>query len=134
MASKGQMTGMQGVYLVAAELTRRGLIVSLTSRNARGVDLFATDQSYKKTWSVQVKTSWKHVSSWPIGKHYKSEWSSNHIYVFVNLHGEKRPEYYPVPSRIVARKGHTYQRPKGAWYGFKRAGLRENDWSAFALP
>jgi hypothetical protein len=29
MASKGQMTGMLGVYLAAAELTQKGFIVSL---------------------------------------------------------------------------------------------------------
>jgi hypothetical protein len=55
MASKGQMTGMLGVYLAAAELTQKGLVVSLTSRNARGVDLLATNQSYQKTWAIQAK-------------------------------------------------------------------------------
>lgn len=39
MASKGQMTGMLGVYLVAAELSRLGFIVSPTSRSAAGADL-----------------------------------------------------------------------------------------------
>jgi len=131
MASKSQMTGMQGVYLVAAELTRLGFIVSLTSRNARGADLFATDQSYKRTWSIQVKTSWKRVSSWPLGKHYKKEGSKSHIYVFVNLRGVEKPDYYVVPSLKVAKKGRTVQRPKGAWHGFKKAGLKLNNWSAF---
>ncbi len=59
MASKHQMTGMMGVYLTAAELTRNGLIVSITSRNARGADLLATDQFYKRTWSIQVKNQRK---------------------------------------------------------------------------
>lgn len=31
-----QITGMRGVYLVAAELSRLGFIVSPTSRGARG--------------------------------------------------------------------------------------------------
>ena len=35
MANEGQMTGMLGVYLVAAELSRLGFIVSPTSRSAR---------------------------------------------------------------------------------------------------
>lgn len=51
------LSGMHGVYLVAAELTRRGLIVSPTLRNALAADLLATDQDCKMTWSVQVKTN-----------------------------------------------------------------------------
>ena len=134
MASKGQMTGMQGVYLVAAELTRLGFIVSVTSRNARGIDLFATDQSYKKTWSVQVKTSWKPVSSWPLGKHYKTDSSNNLIYVFVNLRGAEKPNYYVVPSKKVAKEGKTFSRPKGPWHGFKRGDLKPNNWSVLGNP
>jgi hypothetical protein len=40
MASKQQMTGMLGVYLTAAELVKRGFIVSPTSRSALGADLY----------------------------------------------------------------------------------------------
>jgi hypothetical protein len=36
VASKDQMTGVRGGYLVAAELTRCGFIVSPTSRSAFG--------------------------------------------------------------------------------------------------
>ncbi len=133
MAAQGQMTGMQGVYLVAAELTRLGLIVSVTSRNARGADLFATDQSYKKTWSIQVKTSRKPVTYWPLGQHYKSEISKTHIYIFVNLRGKEKPDYYIVSSQTVAKKGRTFERPKGPWHIFKREGLKLDDWSVFGV-
>jgi hypothetical protein len=47
-----QATGMQGVYLVAAELTKRGLTVAPASRSAFGADLLVTDDRCKKTWSV----------------------------------------------------------------------------------
>jgi hypothetical protein len=56
MMSKFQ-TGMHGVFLTAAELTHRGFIVSLTSRNAFGADLLVTDDQCQRTWSVQVKTN-----------------------------------------------------------------------------
>jgi hypothetical protein len=62
MATKGQMTGMLGVYLVAAELSRLGFIVSPTSRSAAGADLLVTDQECQKAWSVQVKTN-KNIAS-----------------------------------------------------------------------
>lgn len=39
MATKGQLTGMRGVYMVAAELSRGGLIASPTSRSATGADI-----------------------------------------------------------------------------------------------
>ena len=70
MATKGQMTGMLGTYLAAAELTHKGLIGSVTSRNARGADLLATDQDYKRTWSIQVKTNRKAASFWLLSKDY----------------------------------------------------------------
>jgi len=48
MSSKGQTTGMLGVYLVAAELSRRGFTVSPASRSARGADLLVTDEECRK--------------------------------------------------------------------------------------
>ena len=42
MANKGAITGMTGVYLTAAELSKRGFIVSPTSRGAEGADLLVT--------------------------------------------------------------------------------------------
>ena len=107
MASKHQMTGMLGVYLTAAEMTHRQLIVSITSRNAKGADLLATDQSYRKTWSIQIKTNSKPANFWLLSKSYKEETSRSHIYIFVNLRGDKKPDYYIVPSRQVAELGRT---------------------------
>jgi hypothetical protein len=54
MASKQQMTGMLGAYLAAAELTQRGLIVSMTSRNARGADLLVADQTREGVIADQI--------------------------------------------------------------------------------
>ena len=42
--NKQQQTGTRGVFLVAAELASRGLIVSPTSRNSFGADLLVTDE------------------------------------------------------------------------------------------
>jgi len=55
--SKGQKTGMRGVYLVTAELSRLGFIVSPTSRSAAGADILVTEQKCQRTYSVQVKTN-----------------------------------------------------------------------------
>ena len=76
MASKGQLTGMRGVFLVAAELSKRGFIVSPTSRSALGADILTTDQSCCKTFSVQVKTNAKNASFWLIGANIEVTLSS----------------------------------------------------------
>jgi len=100
---------MQGVYLVAAELTKRGLVVSPTSRSSFGADLLVTDQKCKRAWSVQVKTNFGRPASWLLSKHSSKTKSDSHIYVLVNL-GQKNlrqkregPDFYVVPSRVLAR-------------------------------
>lgn len=120
MATKGQMTGMLGVYLTAAELTQKELIVSVTSRSARGVDLFATDQDYKHTWSIQVKTNRKAAGFWLLNKDYRKEKAKQHVYIFVNMHGDRRPDYFILPSKNVAQRGRsTPPRSTGTvWHAF----------------
>lgn len=137
MATKGQMTGMLGTYLAAAELTQQGLIVSLTSRNARGADLLVADQGYQKIWSVQVKTNRKATTFWLLSKDYKEVVSPTHIYLFVNLRGKERPDYYIVPSRVVAKHGTTTPERTGGsiWHSFwrKTAERYHERWSIFGV-
>ena len=135
MATKGQMTGMLGTYLAAAELTQKGLIVSVTSRNARGADLLVADQDYTKTWSVQVKTNGKPVGFWLLSKDYSELSSPTHIYLFVNLRGEVKPDYYVVPSRVVRKLGTTTPVRSGGsiWHAFSRKDAEpfKDKWSVF---
>ncbi len=112
-----QITGMRGVYLVAAELSRLGFIVSPTSRGAQGADLLVTDQNCRRTFSVQVKTD-SRGSNFLTGK--KVVVSKSHIYVFVRIRKLKKLisdenkegeiiEYYVVPSKIVSEKMGHYE-------------------------
>ena len=59
MATSQQITGMQGAFLTAAELSKRWFIVSSPSRGAFGADLLITDHSCNRVFSVQVKTNKK---------------------------------------------------------------------------
>jgi hypothetical protein len=133
MASKRQMTGMQGVYLVAAETAKREFIVSPTSRSAIGADILVTDQKCKRAYSVQVKTNSRTFNFWLIGKKAKETVSSTHIYVLVNLKNTMRNgetvEYYVVPSRQLARNGSH----RGKWPNISiDIVLRwKNKWSVF---
>ena len=128
------MTGMLGVYLVAAELTQRGLIVSITSRNAKGADIIAVDQSYERAWSIQVKTNRKSSKYFLLSKDFKTTHAKQHVYVFVNLRGEERPDYYVVPSTHVVKHGRSWERSTGSeWHGYDRDVATEfrDNWSLF---
>lgn len=120
---------MQGVYLTAAELVRRGYIVSPTSRSAFGADLLVTDRRCHKAWSVQVKTNARNAGYWLVGPQAKETKSKTHIYVFVSIPKNKPPRYFVVPSRTVAKKilGHK-------WLRFYRNERYENQWRFFGNP
>jgi hypothetical protein len=120
--SKHQQTGMRGVYLVAAELAARGLIVSPTSRSAIGADLLVTDQQCANAFSVQVKTSGRPTSFWLAGEKARSIVSRSHIYVFVSILPRTQDhECFVVPSRVVAKSLRVFERPNSTWYAFDRA-------------
>ena len=102
MAKKAIITGMIGVYLTAAELSKRGFIVSPTSRGAEGADLLVTDQECQHVYTVQVKTD-SGGTFWLLGKN-EVKISRTHIYVFVRYAQLKSGEvikYYIVPSKKV---------------------------------
>ena len=123
MVLKSQ-TGMQGVYQVAAELTHQGFIVSVTSRSAFGADLLVTDQQCQKAWSVQVKTNHQKMSFWLLSKHAKEIKSATHIYVFVTLKQNQRPDYHVVPSEFVSAHVCVEPTKSGTWYSFGRSDVK----------
>jgi len=146
---KAQITGMLGVYLAAAELTNRGFIVSPTSRSAAGADLLVADQECQRAFSIQVKTQRKAANYWLVGSQARKINSPTHIYVFINLKGDHRPEYLVVPSSVVAEKmyldeGKRKTGNKFHWFG-RNAGKefvaaqgwkdqRQEGWEIFGSP
>ncbi len=133
MASKAQMSGMRGVYLVAAELARLGFIASPTSRSAQGADILVTDQRCQRAYSVQVKTKTRPDTFWLLKKDTKKQVSKSHLFVFVNIKNTKGTEevqFFPVPSRIVASR---MVGARGRFPNIKRDRLFEfrNKWSCF---
>ena len=136
MLSKGQQTGMIGVYLVAAQLTNRGLIASPTSRSAFGADILLTDQFCSKSYSVQVKTNSKPTSAWLLNKNSKEIVGKTHVYVFVNLRRTESSldaDYYIVPSKIVSKYMRKVKRPNSTWYAFYLEDAQDyrDQWSIF---
>lgn len=57
MSTTSLLAGVAGEYFVAAELSRRGLIASITLRNTRGIDMVVTNASATRTVTIQCKTS-----------------------------------------------------------------------------
>ena len=133
----GQLTGMRGVYLVAAELSRLGFIASPTSRTAQGADILVTDQACQRAYTVQVKTNFAAANSWFVGEHMPV--SETHVFVLVDLQSDKsEPEYYVVPSIVI--KERTVHEPNGKIFSiYKRDNKRgekgvydyKDNWNVF---
>lgn len=97
------LTGVAGEYYVAAELSRRGYIASLTSKNTKGIDLLVSNQNGDKSASIQIKANSTGLCSWILNKKSEEECNDKLFYVFVTLKGNDYPKYYIVKSNIVAK-------------------------------
>jgi hypothetical protein len=99
------LVGVAGEYFVAAELSRRGYIASISLRNTRGLDILATNEDASHSVTIQVKTSQKVSKDWILSEKSENFVSENHFYIFVGL-GEclRRPSFHIVPSQVVAER------------------------------
>ena len=97
------LTGVSGEYFVAAELSRRGYIASITLRNTKGIDILASYQDASKSVGIQVKTNHGKRKAWVLNKKVEDYFEKGLFYVFVNLKGrDERPDFYVVPSEVVS--------------------------------
>ena len=129
--------GMRGVFLVAAELSRLGFIVSPTSRSSFGADLLVTDQSCRRAYSVQVKTNATVFNFWLLNKNAKELASPSHIYVLVNLRKNgSEIEYFVMPSKIISEKMYIEKKKNTTWYSFSLEDAEpfRNKWRVFGSP
>ena len=97
------MSGIAGEYFVAAELTRRGYIASLTLRNTRGIDILASNLNATKSVGIQVKAVQGRGKSWMLNQKVESSEATNLFFVFIRLNHLDAPEYYIVPREEVSR-------------------------------
>jgi hypothetical protein len=98
------LAGVAGEYFVAAELSRRGHIASISLRNTRGIDILATNQDSSRSITIQCKTNQLGQKIWMLNDKSERFHSDNHYYVFVALGApDQRASYHIVPSTTVAR-------------------------------
>lgn len=106
------LSGVSGEYFVAAELSRKGYIASITLRNTKGVDILCSNSEASKTVGIQVKTNRDSYRSWLLNQKAEDYFSENLFYVFVNLNNNlQSPDFFIVPSKIVAaycKKSHSH--------------------------
>lgn len=113
---ENQLTGISGEFFVAAELAKRNFQVALTLGNAKGIDLFATNQSTEKTFEIEVKTLRKKPNCFTLNtKRLKKD----KIFIFVYLNSKEiPPDYFIV-------KGEDLENNMKHFYGSSLGTTRE---------
>jgi len=94
--------GIAGEYFVAAELSRRGYVASMTLRNTPGIDILASNEEATKSVGIQVKTTQGRNPGWMMSKKAEQKITGHLFYVLVCLTPNSRPAYYVVPRNVVA--------------------------------
>jgi hypothetical protein len=99
----GVLAGVAGEYYVAAELSKRGYIASITLRNSKGVDVLCSNANATKSVGIQVKTCSGKATEWILNQKAEDYFANNLFYVFVSLnHNQAPPNFHIVPSKVVA--------------------------------
>lgn len=103
---KKNIVGVAGEYFVAAELSQKGIIATLTLKNTPRVDVLATNLETGATANIQVKTmSIENTAGWRLSeKDAEISKIKKFYYIFVNLNGSGiLPEYYIIPHHDLSR-------------------------------
>ncbi len=99
------ITGVAGEYFVAAELSRRDWIATVTLKNTPNIDVLATRRDGSRTINVQVKTrSPTNKQGWVLDSSIeKPVAKKNFFVVLVQLKGrDELPDYYVIPRNALA--------------------------------
>jgi hypothetical protein len=118
-------SGIAGQYLVAAELSKRNIVATVTLRNTRGIDVLASNDVNSHAVSIQVKTNRGRKKTWLLNMKAETPPGPHHFYVFVNLNGGELPDFHIVPSKTVAKAISTMHK---AWLaGSSKSGRKRQD-------
>lgn len=124
--------GIAGEYLVAAELSRRGYVASLTLRNTRGIDILASNKDATKSVGIQVKTSQRSTPDWVMSKKAEQDLAENLFYVFVTLPPGTPASFHIVPRKVVGQYVRDSHREWLATPGKQGQAHRDSDVRVFS--
>ena len=79
------LTGVTGEYYVAAELSRRGYIASITLRNTKGVDVLCSNTDASKSVGIQVKTRTGMQRSWILSRKGEDYYADTLFYIILHV-------------------------------------------------
>jgi hypothetical protein len=124
------LIGISGVHYVAAELSRRGMIALPTIRNTAAYDLVVVTPDGTKHANIQVKTSFRRVSNFPMPPVEKIRTGRHDFYVLVRwIEKNHRFEAFmlsgpqarnAVDKRIKVQKGNIRKGTrKSVWPGIR---------------
>lgn len=126
---------LAGEFLVAGELSRQGLSVSITFGNAKSVDIFA--ENHRRVYKIDAKAI-RSKSNWPLKL---SGIEKDIVYVFVYL-GNRHDMMFKKPVEYFIASGHEIVRDKlitewnsgrsGVMYSTVKGTAYEARWSAFS--
>src|SRR5207253_5415513 len=89
---------------VAAELSRRGYVASITLRNTRGIDILVSNADATHSVGIQVKAKQGRGAEWMLNQKVEDDdVAENLFFVFVTLNELESAVYYIVPKDTVAR-------------------------------
>lgn len=100
------ITGVAGEYFVAAELSKRGWIATLTLKNTPNIDVIATTPDGSRNLNIQVKTrSVENRQGWILSKSIEKIVSGKNFFIaFVDLVGkDEKPDYFLIPKNLFAQ-------------------------------
>lgn len=139
-----QNTCNAGEYYIASILSANGYTATITLGRAEQYDILAVKQN-GKTIKLQVKTLRGSGPQWRMSPHNGESIENDLFFAFVRLNNmEKEPEYWIVPSEVVAkyirkthkkwldtpgRKGQKHK--DGPWRSFRIKSDRytDTDWT-----
>lgn len=126
---------MAAAYYVAAELSLKGCIATVTARNAPGVDILASSTDGSCSVMIQVKGNKPGGTRnfWLLGE-TKICSARNLFFVFANLHRDgARPDFYVATSEAVAKGMIVSRRPNSTFYSYPRIAGDKDAWHRMGL-